>query len=186
MIDLLLTSHGLDKDEVSNFKSVLRQATFEKGSHFIVNGQMCPYLAIVETGYLRVYHPDGKGNEITTEFFRPGIFCSSYFGFYSRTAAYESIQCITDCELHLISLTALEGLYAESFQINSFGRRVLEKVCMDKDFVLKRVIHLSATEKYKWFLKAYPDVAAVAKLGHVASFLGMKQETLSRVRRRPG
>lgn len=183
-IDSLFSNNGLPKDEIANFKAVLREASLMKGSLFVASEQMCFNIAIVETGYLRAFHLDEGGNEVTTDFFRSGDFCSSFYAFYSQQQAFESIQCITDCKLHLITLNALRDLYSQSFEINSFGRRVLEKVCMEKDFILKRIVHLPAVEKYTWFLQQYPDVAKTAKLGDIASFLRMKQETLSRVRRK--
>jgi hypothetical protein len=68
--------------------------------------------------------------------------------------------------------------------VNVFGRTILEKACVERDLRLKKILHLKATEKYEWFLENYADIYKVSKLADIASFLGIKPETLSRVRRK--
>jgi len=184
MIDDMLKENGLHNEDLEQFKSSLTKSSLKKGSHFVSPGQICRYMSLVENGYLRTYHVDENANEITTEFNGPDTFCSSFFSFYKRQPSYEFIEAITDCELFLLSLDSLQKLYAHNFLINVFGRTVLEKACIELDWRLKKVMHLSATEKYKWFLENYAEIYKVAKLGHIASFLGIKQETLSRIRRK--
>lgn len=184
MIDDLLRDNGLHNEDMEEFKSSLIKNSFKKGDHFVSSGQICRYMALVEHGYLRTYNIDENANEITTEFNGPDTFCSSFYSFYTHQPSYEFIEAITDCDLLLLSFESLQKLYAHNFLINVFGRTVLEKACIELDWRLKKVMHLSAIEKYKWFLENYADIYKVAKLGHIASFLGIKQETLSRVRRK--
>lgn len=68
--------------------------------------------------------------------------------------------------------------------MNVFGRKILEQSCIERDLRLKKILHLSALEKYNWFMDNFSAVYKVAKLGSIASFLGMKPETLSRARRK--
>jgi len=184
VIDNVLTENGLNSDDLEKFKTELKQSNLNKGNYFISPGQVSRYIAFIEKGYLRTYHLDENGNEITTEFNQPGTFCSSYYSFYARQSSFEYIEAITDCELFLLSFSSLQNLYAQSFSMNVFGRIILEKACIERDLRLKKIMHLTATEKYKWFLKNYTEVYKVAKLGYIASFLGIKPETLSRVRRK--
>jgi CRP-like cAMP-binding protein len=184
VIDNVLTENGLNSEDLDKFKTKLKQSNFKKGSYFISSGQISRYIAFIEKGYLRTYHLDENGNEITTEFNQPGTFCGSYYSFYAQQSSFEYIEAITDCELFLLSFNSLQNLYAHSFSMNVFGRTILEKACIERDLRLKKIMHLTAAEKYKWFLKNYPEVYKVAKLGHIASFLGIKPETLSRARRK--
>ena len=184
MSNKIFSGLGLPQDELIVFKESLSARQLRKGEYFITEGQLSIHLALVESGYLRTFHLDNKGNEITTEFNGPGAFCSSYHSFYSQRPAYESVEAVTDCHLFLISFDALQKLYAHSLSLNAMGRKALEKACMDRDYFLKRIIHLPAKDKYEWFLKVYPEVYKSARLGDIASFLGIKQETLSRIRRK--
>jgi CRP/FNR family transcriptional regulator, anaerobic regulatory protein len=184
MIDDIFTKNGLSNKDLEEFKSALRQCTLRRGDLFIAPGQVSRDMALIEKGYLRTFHTDEKGNEITTEFHKPGAFCGAYYSFYTRQPSFEYIEAITDCELFLMSFSSLQELYAHSFAINVFGRTVLEKACIERDLRLKKIMHLAAREKYTWFLETYNAIYKVAKLGHIASFLGIEPETLSRVRRK--
>lgn len=184
MIDPFLIQNGLKNEDLMAFKEALLPSHHEKGDHFIRRGQTSRYIALVESGYLRTYHLDEEAREVTTEFNGPNSFCGSYYSFYTQTPAFESIEAISDCVLWLLPYNSLQKLYAQRIAVNAFGRTILEKACIERDLRLKKVMHLSALEKYQWFLEGYPDLFPVAKLGWIASFLGMQQETLSRVRRR--
>lgn len=184
MIDDVLAQNGLHHEDMEKFKAVLSKSSLKKGEAFVVPGQICRYMALVETGFLRTFHLDENINEVTTEFNGPDSFCSSFYSFYTHHPSFETIEAITDCELFLLSFDNLRKLYATNFLINVFGRTVLEKACIEIDLRHKKIMHLSAMEKYKWFLENYADIYKVAKLGHIASFLGIKQETLSRLRRK--
>ena len=183
MIDEFLSKNGLKNEDLFSFTAALQSHSLQKGAHFITMGQQCRHIALIEKGYLRTYHLDESANEVTTEFHQPINFCGSYYSFYTQQPSFEVIEAITDCQLYLISYNALQQLYKESFLINVFGRRILETACVERDLRLKKMMHLSAKEKYDWFLYNYPEVYKIANLGHIASFLGIKPETLSRVRR---
>jgi CRP-like cAMP-binding protein len=183
MIDELLSANGLDNEDLHLFRAALRPHALKKNEQFISLGQRCRNLALIEDGYLRTYHLDEDGHEVTTDFNQPNTFCGSYYSFYAQEPSFEIIEAMTDCELYLISYDALQKLYAQSLLINVIGRTVLEKACIERDLRFKKIVHLPAKEKYEWFLEKYAEVYKVAKLGHIASFLGINQETLSRVRR---
>jgi CRP/FNR family transcriptional regulator, anaerobic regulatory protein len=183
-IDNILVSYGLKNEDLELFKAELKPNFIKKGRPFILAGQISRYIAIIEEGYLRTYHLNEDTNEVTTEFNQPGMFCSSFYSFYTGQPSLEYIKAITDTKILLLSHTSLQKLYSLSFGINVFGRRVLEKACIERDLRLIKVMHLSAKEKYKWFLEKYPEVYKVSQLSHIASFLGIKPETLSRTRRK--
>lgn len=173
MIDHLLSINGLKNEDVHLFKSELQLHKLKKKENFISINQRCRYLALIEEGFLRTYHLDKDGKEVTTDFHQPNTFCSSYYSFYAQQPSFEFIEAITDCDLYLLSYNSLQKLYAVSCFMNVFGRSVLEKTCVERDFRLKKIMHLSARAKYEWFLEKYSEVYKVAKLGHIASFLGI-------------
>jgi CRP-like cAMP-binding protein len=184
MLDSFLSMNGLKDVDLLNFKWELTPLQIKKGSLFITYGQIIRHIALVEDGYLRTYHIDEDGNEVTTEFSSPETFCTSYYSFYTHEPAFEFIEAITDCQLQLLTYNSLQKLYSESFAMNVFGRTILEKACIERDLRLNKVTHMGAKEKYEWFLQTYPEIYKVAKLIHIASFLGINPETLSRVRRK--
>jgi len=184
MNDTFFANNGLQNEDLEAFQNELTHKHLKKGTLFISYEQVVYHIAFVEGGYLRTYHLNEYGDEVTTEFGLPDTFCTSYYSFYTRQPAFEFIEALTDCELHLLSYTSLQKLYAQSFAMNVFGRTILERSCIERDLRLKKITHMTAKEKYEWFLCSYPEIYKVAKLIHIASFLGIKPETLSRVRRK--
>jgi len=184
MNDTFFANNGLQNEDLEAFQNELTHKHLKKGTLFISYEQVVYHIAFVEGGYLRTYHLNEYGDEVTTEFGLPDTFCTSYYSFYTRQPAFEFIEALTDCELHLLSYASLQKLYAQSFAMNVFGRTILERSCIERDLRLKKIMHMTAKEKYEWFLCSYPEIYKVAKLIHIASFLGIKPETLSRVRRK--
>ncbi len=164
MIDHLLSIKGLKDEDLDLFKSELKPHKLKREENFISIGQHCRHLALIEDGFLRTYHLDEGGKEVTTDFHQPNTFCSSYYSFYAQRPSFEFIEAITDCDLYLLSYNSLQKLYAASFLLNVFGRSVLEKACVERDLRLKKIMHLSAKAKYEWFLEKYSDVYKVAML----------------------
>lgn len=156
-----------------------------KQHDFLVSeGKRCNHIAFLLSGFMRTFHIGEDGKEITSEFSLQNKFTSSYHSFYTRQVSFEYIQAMTDCEVLLISYDKLQKLYQHSFNMNVMGRRILENACVQREIRVKKMISLSALDYYKWFIKEFGDVYKVAQLQHIASFLGVKPETLSRVRRK--
>ena len=164
------------------FTELIEYKTFRQKEFFVTEGNYCNHIAIITSGFMRTYHIDGAGNEITSDFTPPFSFTSSYYSFYSRKPSFEYIQAITDCEVLLLSYDHLQQLYSHSFNFNVLGRKIVEQSCINKELVLKKMISLKGSERYKWFVEQYPEVNRIAQLQHIATFLGVKPETLSRIR----
>ena len=158
--------------------------TIPKGDFLVKEGQLSDELGFITSGYLRTFQIDYNGNDITTNFHGPNTYCASYYSFYSSQAAIENIIAITDIELHLVKYDNLMSLFEHSLESNIVARKIIEKVCIQKDFRIAQLLKLNGTDKYLWFLETYPDLIKVAQMNHISSFLGIKPETLSRIRRK--
>ena len=154
------------------------------GDHYVREGQHVHTIAYIQEGFMRTYQIDYQGNDITLEFHRPNSFCGSYYGFYARQPALDNLIAITDCTIGTITYDQLMEFYGENININIFGRKLIEQVCIAKDFRIAKMLQSDAEERYRWFMEAYPDILQVAQLQHIATYLGIKPETLSRVRRK--
>jgi CRP-like cAMP-binding protein len=169
--------------ELRKHNAEISYTQLKKGDKFVYSGQVSRHVALVKTGFLRAFHINEKGDELTTEFSQPGNFCGSYYSFFTEKPAFEYIEAMTDCELQLIGYQLLQKLYLDNFDMNMLGRKLLEQAIIERDLRLKKILHLSAKERFEWFTGSYPEVAKVAKPQYVASFLGMSVESLGRLRR---
>jgi CRP-like cAMP-binding protein len=107
----------------------------------------------------------------------------SVFSFFTQSPSLENIELLEDTVLYSISYQSLQQLYQQFPQFNLHGRIITEQYYMlseQRNFALKKQ---SAKQRYDLLLKQYPQILQKASLGHIASYLGITQETLSRIRK---
>lgn len=166
------------------FLKVIKKKSLKKGEHYILEGNRVNTIAYIESGFLRTYQIDYRGDDVTTNLHAPKSFCGSYYGFYSRAFSIENIVAISDVELKLISYEKLMSYYENDLEANIFGREMIEKVCIEKDIRISKLLKLDAEKKYLWFVEAYPEFVLNVPVKYIASYLGMKKETISRIRKK--
>ncbi len=176
--------NDVPKEIKEMFLGQLNYRPLAAGEHYVREGQYVQTIAYIQEGFLRTYQIDYQGNDITLEFHRPDSFCGSYYGFYAHEPAMDNLVAITDCTIGTITYEQLMGLYEQNININILGRKLIEQVCIAKDFRIAKMLKSDAEGRYRWFLESFPDILQVAQLQHIASYLGIKPETLSRVRRK--
>ena len=84
----------------------------------------------------------------------------------------------------MIPYDKLMSLYDHSLEANIIGRKLVEDVCIEKDIRISKLLKLDALQRYKWFMEEYPEFLLNVPIKYVASFLGMKRETISRIRKK--
>lgn len=152
-------------------------------SFFVKEGQVSKYIGYVESGLLRSYQINHKGEQITTNFFQPGAFCGAFYSFYEQQPAFENITSITPVTLQLIGFDTLHALLEDDLEANKFGRKSIEAVCIAKDIRLSKMLKLNAKDRYIWLMESAPIIIEKAPLKYIASYLGMQPESLSRIRK---
>ena len=171
----------IDLAEILKAHFKLRE--LEIGEYFVREGQYSKVICYVDSGLLHSYQIDKKGEIITTNFFQQDSFCGSYYSFYHQSPALDSINATTTTQIYTIGYDRLQELFQDDFVMNKLGRLAIEQVCIAKDIRLSKMLKLDAKERYLWFIKEYPLVIKQSPLKFVASYLGMKPESLSRIRK---
>ncbi len=152
-----------------------------KGQYLLRNGELCGSMYFVESGLLRGYHfLDEK--EVTTWMALDGEFATSFYSFITRTPATESIEALEQTELIQLPHDALQQLYHDFPETERIGRIITENYYIKLEGRLLGIQFKTAKERYDQLLAVNPALVQRAPLGHVASYLGMTQETLSRIR----
>lgn len=167
-------------------KDLSRSVKYEelpKGSFLLEQGQVANHIYFVQEGIIRSFcYLNDK--EVTRWFGMEGHFCTAYFSFLYRKPSEDNITLTTDCKLFSISYEELQHLFHRDTTWVDLNRCLLERYYTA---LLERVMSFqtqSASERYQSFLQEYPDAEDQIALGHLASYLGMTQETLSRLRAR--
>jgi len=166
------------KEDLS-MKVYVRKA--KKKEILISEGKVCNQLFFIKKGFLRGFHYQ-NGKEITAWFGFENDFATSSYSFVSQKVGYETVEVIEDSILYVITHEDLDSIYVKHPEFNYVGRLLTEKYYID---LMERVLSLqfqSGKESYEQLVATHPHILKRASLGHIASYLGISQETLSRIR----
>jgi CRP-like cAMP-binding protein len=155
---------------------------FKRHEHILETGKTCKKLYFINSGTIRTYYLQ-EGKDITSWIYPENDFVTLWSSFLGQTPSFENIQAITEVEIYSVTYDKLQELYAYSHYFESFGRQLLEYQIAFLDEIGREFAFASAKEKYDRLLHMFPDITRIASLGHVASILGISQETLSRIRK---
>jgi CRP-like cAMP-binding protein len=169
-------------------KAIFRQHVvvkkIRKRQYLLQEGEICKSVAFVNKGMLRSYLVDEKSNERIIQFAPEGWFISDLVSFITNDFSNLNIDAIENSELVLVGQAAhehLEKIIPEFFKFNYMQYRGAY-IALQKR--LTNMFTLSAEEKYTKMLSIYPDIMQRVPQHMIASYLGLKPETLSRVRKK--
>ena len=153
----------------------------KKGDKILHHNQRASHLFFIEKGILHnYYYHDGR--QVSSWFYSEYFFVTAWHSLYTQKASFEEIACLEDCKLYRISYSDYQRLMADFPAFGNFARVLAEEMLVFLDEYSKAWAFLSAREKYEMLQKSFPGIELRVKLGLLASFLGMSQETLSRIR----
>jgi CRP-like cAMP-binding protein len=171
----------LGQPAIQSMGSVLEKVSLPKNSYLISEGKICNHVYFLEKGCLRGYYNlDGK--EVSHWFGFENNFVTSFYSFITKKPSIENIQLIEDCTLWAIQYDNLQKLYNQYAEIERLGRIMHERyyVMLEERFVSNHF--KEARERYENLVAHSPHILQRIPLGYIASYLGITQETLSRIR----
>lgn len=174
----------LTEEEQELITSYLSVKKIRKRQYLLQAGDVDKVIAFVEKGALRSYYVDTDGNEHVVQFAIEGWFISDLYSFLTGEPATYNIDALEDSELVLISRSANDELLTKSDKYQSYMLKQISGAYIALQRRITSANSLSPEERYKAFLKTYSDIVQRVPQHMIASYLGVKPETLSRVRRR--
>jgi CRP-like cAMP-binding protein len=172
----------MPNSELEIIQSKFHQVELKKGDFLVKAGQVCQYMAFVLDGYFRIYNL-AKDEEITLWIAGPSSFVTDLSSFVYDEAAHWNIQCLSDTKMLRISRSDHHTLLNESEKWMAFDNKLLSNAFKMLENRMFAHLHLSASERYEMLLESDPEFINHVPLVHIASMLGMKPETLSRMRK---
>ena len=157
----------------------------KKNEFFLKEGQIAHYIAFNNKGYLRVYYNTDDG-DVTRDITPLHTFATGLPSFVNESPSYEVIQATTDCELFIINKEDMQGLFDRYQNWERFGRLVIQDMFVKAQARLYAFIALDAETRYQRLLSEHPDMLQNVPLQYIASYLGVTQQSLSRLRRKIG
>jgi CRP-like cAMP-binding protein len=160
-----------------------KPAELAAGEHLLKAEAVCDRYLVVASGWLRSYTHDAQGDEVTTGFSGPGSAVFDVDSFFMRTPSRENIVALTRVNGAEIDFAGLNGLFHAHPEFREMGRAVLVKGFVALKQRMLAQIDRTAEERYAHLLRTRPELFQVAPLKHIASFLGVTDTSLSRIRR---
>ena len=154
-----------------------------KNEYLVAGGKTCRHLYFLQQGALRGYYIL-EGKEITHWFAFENDFVTSFHSFITQQPAVENIQLLEGSILWAISKEKLAGLLNRYREIERLVRIVYENYYIRLEERFINAQFKTAAERYQNLLQQTPHMIERVPLGYIASYLGISQETLSRIRSR--
>lgn len=161
----------------------LKELNTVKGETLLSAGQFVPYQYYVKSGCLRTFYLDDAGKEHTIQFAVNDWWISDYTAFFTGGRSMLFIECIQEAAIFQLSKESMEQLYIEVPAIETFFRIKMERFFASFQKRILSDLAMSAKDKYKRFIKTYPQIEQTIKNYHLASYLGITTESLSRIRK---
>jgi CRP-like cAMP-binding protein len=181
LISHLSSVISISKELEQEITAISKTIRVSKGEQLIGIGERCNSLYFINTGMLRGYYfLDGK--EVTNWFAQEEEFATCFYAFIAGKPSFEYVQALEDGELTSLDYSALQKLYTSFPETERIGRIITENYYIKLE---ERVLNLqfkTAKERYQKLLSSKPSLLQRATLGQIAAYLGITQETLSRIR----
>lgn len=187
MTDQLITGIksiiDLDTTEIDCVKLLFKEKYIEKGDHFLAEGEICKHVGFIVKGLIR-YYINHDGEDKVYAFGQENDFVCNNESFIPQIPSTKSIQALEDCQILQISYADLQILYKSIRHGERFGRLVIEQVFIQTLQDLSSFYTDTPESRYENFLKEHPDLQQRIPQYHIASYVGVKPQSLSRIRKR--
>lgn len=155
---------------------------YPKGHFLYRQGEICQHIYYIEKGLARVFYLTEGGKEITQWFFADNNFLTAVDSFYHHQPTPVSCELLEDSIVYSLKYSEMEAMLNENHEMARFSFYTVYEMARMLSSYISAMKFQSAEERYNALMKEYPRIFQRAKLGHIASFLGITQETLSRIR----
>lgn len=183
LLTFILDTVAIPKSEAQEIVANFQQRKLSKGEFLIKENQISDDYFYLEKGLMRTFLYDLEGNEITTDFFVENSIVFDVTCFFNRVRSEVNVQAVTDCTGYRISYEVLNTLFHNKPAFRDFGRAVLVKGFIASKKRSYAMINKTAEERYRSLLASNAEILKYAQLKHIASYLGVTDSTLSRLRR---
>ncbi|KQT21024.1 cyclic nucleotide-binding protein [Chryseobacterium sp. Leaf405] len=178
----ILQFGNLNEQQFSFIQSKAEMINLKKDEYFSEAGWIPKRVSFIVDGIIRGCYYNNKGEEITRCFIDENNLSFDYINFEAATASSEYLQAATDCRLIVFSKDDWEEISHTIVNWDNIKNKMLQK-CMYQKSRKGPVISQDATTRYLEFLKNFPSLANRIPLAYIASYLGVTQQSLSRIRK---
>ncbi|GAA4339691.1 cyclic nucleotide-binding domain-containing protein [Flaviaesturariibacter amylovorans] len=183
LLNYLSAIHPLSDGLKEHLRSILKTRELHKKDFLLRAGHTCRHICFIEKGLLRCFYLKDD-LEVSSWFMKEGDVIISVESFYQQKASYESIQALEDCVLHYIDYNELQNIYRRFPEFNFIGRVITEKYYGLSEKRLYAIRMQRSQERYDFLMKNDSELVLRVPAKYLASYLGITEVTMSKVKAR--
>ncbi|MES2649002.1 MAG: Crp/Fnr family transcriptional regulator [Bacteroidota bacterium] len=182
-INYILQFGNLNQQQIDLITNKAIEQELEKESYFSEAGKISRQVGFIVEGVTRVCYYNNKGEEITKYFIAENNLVVDIESFDNEICSSAYVQAVTDCKLIAFNKKDWKELLATIIGWDTIVHRMISKALIQKVERRSPLVTEDATERYLKFLEIYPNIVNRVPLSYIASYLGITQSSLSRIRK---
>jgi CRP/FNR family transcriptional regulator, anaerobic regulatory protein len=183
IIESIKSFVSLTLQEEEAFKQVLQVKQYKKKEFLLQEGQVCDKVTFINSGCMRLFYTV-EGVENTVQFFFGDTWYTDYASFLTGQATIENMQALQNCEVIQFKKQDLLNLYEKFPIFDRVGRVMAENAYLSLSRLNQMLTNEEPELRYLNLLKQRPELVQQIPQHYIASYLGIKPESLSRIRKR--
>lgn len=174
----------MSEEEYDLMLPIISQMEVKKDTDLLQQGEICRHIYFIESGFFRMFYVDYRGNEINSRFAKANDFLVDFASFTTQRKAHYNCRAMEDSKVIALEYEKVENLYGTCPNWSKFGRLIAESAYL---IIIERqeMLHFQTPEeRYKTILKKEPYLFQMVSQNQLSSYIGIKPESLSRLRKR--
>jgi len=180
---LLSSNVSISRQLLEGIVSHFDPKSFARHDYFLSVGKVNTHHFFMTEGFMRAFTHNPEGEEVTTDFFNCDRLVFEANSFITQSKSLENIQAITNCQGFLLSFEKSNELFHTIPEFREFGRRMLLNEFAAHKKRMLALITQTAEERYAELINTNKEIFQYAQLKHIASYLGITDSSLSRIRK---
>lgn len=186
--DLLLTNIrsiiAITDSDWQLVSSLAVHRSFQKKEFISREGEVNRFTNFIEEGSARVFYIDGKGQEHVIQLGIPGWWTSDFASFITQKKGLLNIETLEPTKIISFSYDHLQVIYDKIPAFERFYRLLIQNAYASFQYRMLQNLSMDAEQRYLLFREQYPQIDARISQKHIASYLGMSAEFLSKIKKR--
>jgi len=175
---------GLEEPELDYLAEHMSISTASSRALIVEPNRVQHHLYFLASGLVRGFYVDDAGEEITIRFVNDTGWITHYSAFVSRTPSKYAFQALEPSEIVALPYAIIQEGYAKYGGLEKFGRLTAELVLIAQQQRIESFQFSTAEERYLAFVEDYPDLFGRVSVSHLSSYLGIKRQSLTRIRKK--
>ena len=184
LLRFLESIHPMTDGLKQHLAKILKVRELPKKAYLLKAGHISKNICFIGKGLLRCFYIKDS-HEVSSWFMKEGDVIVSVESFFSQKESYESIQALEDCIIYYVTYEELQFVYRHFLEFNYIGRVLLERYYTLSEQRLYSLRMQRAQERYDYLLEHFPELILRVPAKFLASYLGLTEVTMSKIKARP-